>query len=82
MLGQFKQIYIVVDAIDECKEGKDLVLFLKDMISWNIKGFHLLVSGQWGSDAGQRFDSIAKTKVYLETERVNVDIRHYIHSYL
>jgi hypothetical protein len=82
LLGNFKQIYMIIDAIDESKEIKEFIGLLKEIISWKISGLHLLVTGQQASDAANRFESIAKNKVYLETERVDTDIRRYICDYI
>ena len=42
LFGCFNQVFIVLDALDECIERHDLVLLLEEMATWQESKLHLL----------------------------------------
>ena len=43
ILEAFDDVYIVLDALDECTERKDLLQWILEMVSWRKGKLHLLV---------------------------------------
>jgi hypothetical protein len=41
---RFPQIFIVVDAVDECSDSRRLIATLQSMIDWELDGLHLFLS--------------------------------------
>jgi NACHT domain len=81
ILDSFNDIYIVLDALDECTERKDLMKWIKQMISWKRSKLHLLTTSRPEED-------IAKHLRLLDTDYVDIkdlvthDVKRYINRIL
>jgi ankyrin repeat domain-containing protein 50 len=42
----FQQIFIVIDALDECSDSRRLIPTLQSMIAWDLAGLHLFLSSR------------------------------------
>lgn len=41
---RFPQVFIVIDAVDECSDIRRLIATLQSMIDWELDGLHLFLS--------------------------------------
>ena len=83
--GLFHHTYIVVDALDECKdpERSSVLHFITSVCAWGLDSVHLLVTSRPEPDIQQRlFSGVAVKAVDLEATIVNQDILRYIRTRL
>ncbi|PVH69880.1 ankyrin [Cadophora sp. DSE1049] len=78
MLGEFKETFIILDALDECKERKELLLLLKNLNSWGTGKLHILVTSRRERDIEETLESLVTSEICLQSALVNVDIHTHI----
>lgn len=82
VIESFPQVYLALDALDECTEREYLMQFLDELLSLNITGLHLLSTSREERDIELGFCDHQPVKVGLEEEQVNGDIKLHIRSRL
>jgi len=82
VIESFPQVYLALDALDECTEREELMEFLDELLSSNIRGLHLLSTSRQERDIEIGFCDHQPVKVGLEEEHVNGDIKLHIRSKL
>ena len=80
MIRCFDQVYLFVDALDECNDRKDLMDILETAINWKCSTLHALVTGRRERDIESKLESfsVGSNFVPLESDVVNPDIKSYI----
>jgi hypothetical protein len=78
ILESFNDIYIVLDALDECTERKDLLKWIKEMTSWRKGKLHLLATSRPEEDIAEPLRSLDPDHVYIKQDLVTHDIEMYI----
>jgi hypothetical protein len=46
MIREFGETYIIVDALDECKDREELLEGIRTIASWELKSFTYFVTSQ------------------------------------
>ena len=82
VLESFPEVYLALDALDECTEREDLMEFLDELLSSNIRGLHLLATSRQERDIEIGLCDHQPVQVGLEEEQVNGDIKLHIASKL
>jgi Cdc6-like AAA superfamily ATPase len=84
MILEFPQIYIILDALDECEDRKELLDTLEYIHSWNIDKLHILVTSRKERDIEKSLESLIDPSkmICLQTEVVDLDIQAYIRQRL
>lgn len=78
MLGGFEETFIILDALDECKEREELLLLLKNLNSWRTEKLHILVTSRRERDIEETLESLVTSTICLQSALVNVDIHTHI----
>jgi hypothetical protein len=78
ILESFDDIYIVLDALDECTERKDLLKWIKQMTSWKRSKLHLLATSRPEEDIAKHLRLLDPDHVYMKQDLVTHDIEMYI----
>jgi hypothetical protein len=78
ILESFDNIYIVLDALDECTERKDLLKWIKEMTSWRKGKLHLLSTSRPEEDIAKHLRLLDPDHVYIKQDLVTHDIEMYI----
>ena len=80
MLSSFDQIYLVLDALDECLERTELLATIEKLTTWHDMNFHILVTSRRGRDIEDLLEPLIQNggKVCIDGTSVNEDIRTYI----
>ncbi|RDW93506.1 uncharacterized protein DSM5745_00828 [Aspergillus mulundensis] len=75
-----KDIYIVIDALDECTDRKNVMWLMQKFTSWWKAELHLCVSSRQEKDINKVLQQIVPEngRIVLDKERVNADIHHYL----
>ncbi|KAH6662712.1 ankyrin repeat-containing domain protein [Halenospora varia] len=82
MLGEFEETFIILDALDECKEREELLLLLESLNSWGIEKLHVLATSRRERDIEETLESLVTSKICLQSALVNVDIGTYLFEQL
>jgi hypothetical protein len=82
ILEAFEDVYIVLDALDECAERKDIVKWIKEITSWRRNKLHLLVTSRPEEDIAKHLRLLDPYHVRMEPDLVTSDVARYIDSIL
>lgn len=77
-MGKFKETFIIVDALDECKEREELLILLKNLTSWGIEELHVLIISRRVRDIEETLESLVTGEICLQSAVVNINIYTYL----
>lgn len=78
MTACFPNVYIVIDALDECEELDEMLQLLQEMKSWNSNNLHIVVTSRDLVDINASLSQVATAKVCLQASTINQDISIYL----
>ncbi|KAM3077406.1 hypothetical protein ACMFMG_006751 [Clarireedia jacksonii] len=84
MIEDFPQTYIVVDALDESAERKELMKIVKEMLGWQFQGLHILLTSRKEGDIMRTLERHINQQniIRIQTKEVDQDIQMYVHQRL
>ena len=84
MIEGFQDVYIVLDALDECVGRNELLEGIQTMMGCCRSRLHILTTSRRERDIEDSFDGILDKshKICLQTSVVDSDIRTYVHERL
>jgi Cdc6-like AAA superfamily ATPase len=84
IIQELPQSYIILDALDECGNRTSLMQILENIASWQVDGFHLLVTSRREQDIQQLLAKLVEDRnmICLQSNTVDQDIRKYVHRRL
>jgi hypothetical protein len=82
ILEAFNDVYIVLDALDECAERKAVMKWIKQTTSWRKSKLHLLATSRPEEDIAKHLRLLDPDHVYIKQDLVSRDIERYINSVL
>ena len=74
----FREVFVIIDALDECEDRGGLLGLLEEMFDWKLKNLHVLVTSRKEREIEDSFEAMAIEQVPIQSENVNPDIRIYI----
>ncbi|KAF2183480.1 purine and uridine phosphorylase [Zopfia rhizophila CBS 207.26] len=87
MIDQVKEVWIVLDALDESKEEKaplreNLLSWMKDLLNSEQRNVHLLVTSRPEQDITSRVSKFADKNdiVPIQSNLITADIQAYVHT--
>ena len=86
MIEQIKDVWIVLDALDECRtrqgpSTEGLLLWIRDLLSSEQRNVHLLVTSRPEQDITSMISQFAcKDIVPIQSNLITDDIRAYVHT--
>jgi len=85
MIERAGEVWIVLDAIDECAERKGgptegLLLWMRDLVKWGKSNVHCLVTSRPEQDIRAELSGLTtgKSRISIQSDLVNDDILAYI----
>ena len=77
-------IYIILDALDECEDRHELLPNLEQIVSWEDVNLHVLVTSRREIDIDEALTpfSSSRNRINIHNTLVNADIRTYVHDRL
>jgi hypothetical protein len=78
ILESFDDIYIVLDALDECTKGKELLIWIKQMTSWKRSKLHLLATSRPEEDIAKNLRLLDPDYVDIKQDLITRDVNRYI----
>ena len=84
MIQEFDEIFVILDALDECKERQELLEDINKIARWKIGKSHILATSRREKDIEESLDCLVNTqkKVCIQSPLVNDDIRTYVQKRL
>lgn len=82
MVNCVEKIYIVIDALDECKTRRHLLSWMENVAKSGPAGLHFLVTSRKEEDIESELKRWLpqENHVSIRKDRVNPDIRVYVHE--
>jgi hypothetical protein len=74
----FKNIHIVIDALDECSEVEELMKFIEEICGWDLAQLHLLATSRQLPQIEEAIMGCASDHIYLRESRTRADIAMFI----
>ena len=83
-MQEFTQIYVVLDALDECTQRSELMDVLETIVGWQLDNLHLLITSRKERDIERSLEGYVKDEnaVCLQKDLVNQDIQRYVQQRL
>ncbi|KAF8514292.1 hypothetical protein JB92DRAFT_2677808, partial [Gautieria morchelliformis] len=78
IIGSFKAVYIVFDALDECPERSRFLAAIKDIHNWKIDSLHLLATSRKERDIEDTLSGLISHEVPMDGKHVDGDIRVHV----
>jgi len=78
ILDNFRDTYVIVDALDECADRIQLLNRFKEMASWKVGKLHFLATSRQEREIEIRLRSLDPISICLEGESVDLDIATYL----
>lgn len=84
MIQQFLQVFIVIDALDECAERRSLMGTLETIAGWRLNNLHLLFTSRREWEMERSLEEIVdcQNRIGLQSNVVDADIQQYIRQRL
>lgn len=84
MIQELPEIYVVLDALDECAQRKELMQTLEAMVGWKLQNLHLLVTSRREQDIESTLEEFVddQSRICLQSTLVDKDIQRYIRERL
>ncbi|TVY27932.1 Vegetative incompatibility protein HET-E-1 [Lachnellula hyalina] len=91
VMAGFDNVYIVLDALDECPKIEDkrrrLLDLLRDICNWNLSSLHVLVTSRRETDIADSFTNFADeldhfTNIIAAGPQVEEDVKKYLQQQL
>jgi Cdc6-like AAA superfamily ATPase len=80
VMQQFTHVYIVLDALDECMQRRELMDVLEKVAGWQLDNMHLLMTSRKERDIESSLESYVKEEytICLQRDVVDKDIQRYV----
>jgi len=84
MTRGFDETFIILDALDECRDREQLLASIDEIVRWKREGLHILATSRKEKDIEEGFEPLMndKNKICIQSALVDNDIRSYIHERL
>lgn len=74
--------YIMMDAIDECADREDFLIFINKMVILQQPDLHIMITSRREKDIEERIKVLANYNINIQSAIVDEDIRVYVHDRL
>jgi hypothetical protein len=83
-MQQFPQVYVMLDALDECAHRPDLIEMLGNMVSWQLQNMHLIMTSRRERDIESLLEEFVdpQNTICLQSKIVDQDIQRYVQQRL
>ncbi|KAH0534081.1 hypothetical protein FGG08_007315 [Glutinoglossum americanum] len=84
MVQEFDQTFIILDALDECKERQELLMDINEIARWKNRKLHMLATSRREKEIEEWLEPLIndREKICIQSALVNDDIRAYVHERL
>ncbi|KAI9819646.1 MAG: hypothetical protein M1826_001107 [Phylliscum demangeonii] len=82
LVETFAQVYIIVDALDECSDRERLLDVVNQIVEWKLSSLHLLVTSRKEIDIEARLHDLQPVLISVQMGHVDSDIRLHVRQCL
>jgi hypothetical protein len=84
MIQELPQVFIVLDALDECTQRGDLMEMLETMMGWKVPNLHLLMTSRKERDIESSLEDYVdgQNRICLQSAVIDKDIQRYVRQRL
>lgn len=82
IIAEFRDAYIILDALDECMERQGLLELIEEILDWNLGNLHILATSRRERDIDDFLASRVVGQVDLTQALVDADIQSYVRNRL
>jgi hypothetical protein len=83
-INDFPCTYLIVDALDECENRRELMSIIKTISTWRLQGLHMLFTSRREGDINLTLERILDDRniLCIQTAAVDHDIQLYVRQQL
>jgi hypothetical protein len=78
LVRTFQGVYIVLDALDESSECREILRFIENVQDWSLSQIHFLITSRQWSEIEDSFEHIIPDRICLQDSQTNKDVIIYI----
>lgn len=78
LVQSFRGVYIVLDALDESSEYKEVLRFIENVQDWSLSQIHFLVTSRQWAEIEDSFELMIPDRICLQDSQANKDVVIYI----
>ena len=83
MIKEFEQVFLILDALDECKDRQELIKSINEITRSDLPMLHVLTTSRMERDIEDGLSNLTdEQKIYIQSDFVQADIRDYIYARL
>ena len=82
ILGDCKETFIILDALDESKERKDLLALLETLNSWGSEKLYILATSRRERDIEETLKPLVTSEISLQSTLIDTLIDNDIYTYI
>ena len=84
MMTSLGDLYVIIDALDECTDREQLLADFEEMASWEDVSLHILTTSRRETDIEDALNLLSdeRNRISIQSALVNADIRTYTHDRL
>ena len=82
IIGGFKQVYVVLDALDECRDREQFLALVEEIVNWKIGKLHILTTSRAEQDIADCIGPLVTAQINLCSTLVDADIQTHLHERL
>ncbi|KAI0453832.1 hypothetical protein F5B21DRAFT_525469 [Xylaria acuta] len=82
MIEEFSQVFIFLDALNECEDREDLIDSIGEITRWNLQTLHILATSRMEREIADGLSVTEEQKLYIQSDLIEEDIRAYIYARL
>lgn len=75
-------VYIILDALDECSDQCNLLGFLTEIANWELDNVHIIATSRRERRIEDGLTHLVSGQLDLDSDRVDADIRVYLNAQL
>ena len=82
IVGSFQHVYVVIDALDECRDQEQLLPLIEEIVEWKLGNMHILVTSRHERDIEDCIGPLVSAQINLHSVQVNADIHTHLQERL
>jgi hypothetical protein len=82
IVQEFNETFIIIDALDECKEREELLADIERIVGWQTGKLHILATSRREKDIEETLEPLITEQMCIENALVDADIQTYLRETL
>lgn len=78
MVQEFNETFIILDALDECKEREELLTDIEGIAGWKIGKLHIVATSRRKKEIEETLEPLITGQICIKSALVDADIQIYL----